>query len=395
MAGKRDWGRIRQLPSGKWQARYPGPDGQLRPAPYTFERRKQASDWLADKRAEILREEWTDPDAGKVPFADFAWLWLKERKLADTTYERYEGILRNHVEPILGDKPLADIKEGTVRRWRASLLDNGVGEPTVAKAYRLLHAIFATAFDDQLIKRNPCRIKGAGQDTSPERATLTIDQVFALADAIQRRYRVLVLLAAFTSLRFGEFAALRRRDVELAQGEIRVRRSQAELKHGRTLIKGPKSEAGNRTVAIPDVIMADVRRHVEEFAESGPDGLLFVGPEGGQLRRRNFHRLWIKALEAVGLDGEDVHFHDLRHTGNEMAADAGATTKDLMARMGHSTMRAAVIYQHASRTRDQRIADAISANVKKARQPQTKSQRTRARSRRKGHDRGTAGESSD
>jgi integrase len=392
VAGKRDWGRIRQLPSGRWQARYPGPDGKLRPAPDTFERRKQASDWLADKQTEILREEWTDPEAGKVPFRDFAWSWLKERKLAETTYERYEGILRNHVEPILGDKPLVEIKEGTIRRWRAQLLDNGVGEPTVAKAYRMLHAIFATAADDMVIRRNPCRIKGAGQDSAPERTTLTIDQVFGLADAIRPRYRVLVLLAAFTSLRFGEFAALRRRDVDLVRGELWVRRSQAELKHGRTVIKGPKTEAGKRRVSIPGVVMADLRRHVDTYTEDGPDGLVFIGPEGGRLRRRNFHRLWVKALVAVNLDGEDIHFHDLRHTGNELAADAGATTKDLMARMGHSTMRAALIYQHASRTRDQRIADAISANVNKARQPMTKVQRKRARRDPKGHARGTSDE---
>ena len=68
MAGKRDWGRIRQLPSGRWQARYPGPDGTLRSAPHTFERKGDASNWLADKRAEINRDEWIDPEAGKVTF---------------------------------------------------------------------------------------------------------------------------------------------------------------------------------------------------------------------------------------------------------------------------------------------------------------------------------------
>lgn len=392
MAGKRDWGRIRQLPSGKWQARYPGPDGKLRPAPHTFDTRKLAAKWLADKQAEIIRDEWTDPDAGKIQFGEFAWVWLKERNLAETTYERYEGILRNHVEPILGEKPVAEIKEATIRQWRAKLLDQKVGEPTVAKAYRLLHAVFATAVDDGLIRRNPCRIKGAGQDTSPERTTLTIDQVFKLADAIRPRFRLLVLLGAFTSLRFGEFAALRRRDVDLVGGEIRVHRSQAELKGGRTLIKGPKSEAGKRRVSVPSVVMADLRRHVETYSEAGPDGLVFVGAEGGRLRRRNFHRLWTKALEDVGLDGEDIHFHDLRHTGNELAANAGATTKDLMARMGHSTMRAALIYQHASRTRDQRIADAISANVRKAQRPMTKVQRKRAHRDPKGHARGTSDE---
>jgi len=160
-------------------------------------------------------------------------VWLKERDLAETTYERYEGILRNHLEPTLGGKPLAEIKEATIRTWRRKLLDNGVGEPTVAKAYRLIHAVFATAVDDGRMKRDPCRI------------------------------------GAFTSLRLGEFAALRRRDVDLNLGELRVRRSQAELKGGRTVIKGPKSEAGKRRVAIPSVIMADLRRHVEAYAEAG------------------------------------------------------------------------------------------------------------------------------
>lgn len=99
-------------------------------------------------------------------------------------------------------RPVAEIREPNVRQWRKDLLDAGVSAVTVAKAYRLLKAIFNTAVDDGLIRRNPCRIKGAGQEKAPERPVLTVPQVYVLADATDERYRVLVLLAAFTSLRW-------------------------------------------------------------------------------------------------------------------------------------------------------------------------------------------------
>ena len=101
----------------------------------------------------------------------------------------------------------------------------------MAKAYRLLKAIMNTAVDDGRIRRNPCRIKGASQETSPERPVLTVAQVYALAEAIDRRYRALVLLAAFGSLRWGELAALRRSDIDLTNRTIRVD-SAAHRGHG-------------------------------------------------------------------------------------------------------------------------------------------------------------------
>lgn len=392
MASKRrDWGRVRQLKSGRWQARYPGPDGALRPAPETFETRKQASEWLAEKRTEIIRDDWVNPDAGKVPFMAYATTWVAERKLSDTTRERYEGIVRNHFAPTFAESTVAGIKEATVRRWRSELLARKVGDPTVAKAYRLLRAIYNTAVDeDRIVKRNPCRIKGAGEDNSPERPVLTIRQVFAVADAIKPRYRMLILLATFASPRFGELAALRRRDVDLERREIRVLRSQAELRGGST-IKGPKSEAGKRRVAIPKAIVGELREHVARYAEPGADGLVFVGPQGGRLRRHNFRRLWVKARKDAKIP-DDVHFHDLRHSGNELAAEGGATTRELMARMGHSTTRAALIYQRARRERDHTIADTMSGNIEQARRrPQGKRARKRARRRGEGHAGGTAG----
>lgn len=380
MAGRRDWGRVRQLPSGRWQARYPGPDGVLRPAPETFESRKAAASWLSDKQAEINRDEWIDPNAGKVTLAEYGTKWIRERPLEETTRERYESVFRLHVVPYLGGLSLTQVKPARVRTWWNQLVNDKVGQATRAKAYRVLRAIMNTAVSDQLVRSNPCKIVKAGNDGSAERPTLTIDEVFAVADAIKPRFRALVLLGAFTSLRFGELAALTRGDLDLQTGDVSVTKSQADLRGGRRVIKGPKSEAGIRIVSIPKVIRPELAEHLKEFVGEAPDSVVFVGPQGGRLRRHNLRKLWLAALVAAKIK-KDVHFHDLRHTGNDLAARAGATTKELMSRMGHASMRAALIYQHASRERDQAIADKISRNVRKAR-----------RAKEKGHAKGTPDE---
>jgi integrase len=245
-----------------------------------------------------------------------------------------------------------------VRRWRKSLLDEGVSMVTLAKAYRLLKAVMNTAVDDGLIRRNPCRIKGAAQEKSPERPVLTIGQVFALADVIDQRYRVLVLLGTFGSLRWGELAALRRRHVDLKAGTIRVEHSLTELPGGGYQFGPPKSEAGQRVVTLPDVIVPELRWHLSCFTAKEDDALVFTSPTGSPLRHGNFRRrVWLKALEAVGLTG--IHFHDLRHTGNQLTAEAGANLRELMERMGHSSTKAALVYLHSTSERQRTLADAV------------------------------------
>ena len=129
--------------------------------------------------------------------------------------ERYAVTIRLYLKPTFGGGTVADITPSRVRSWRAKLLAAGMGEPSVVKAYQVLRAILNTAMDDGLIQRNPCRIKGADSYDVPERPVLTVAEVFAPASCISARYRALVLPAAFTTLRFGELAALRRRDVDL------------------------------------------------------------------------------------------------------------------------------------------------------------------------------------
>jgi integrase len=301
-----------------------------------------------------------DPDAGRVLFGKYASDWIEERPgLRLKTAKLYRYVLRRHLSPTFDARPLADIREPHVRRWRKNLLDAGVSAVTVAKAYRLLKAVFNTAVDDGLIRRNPCRIKGAGQEKSAERPVLTVPQVHTLAAVTDERYRVLVLLAAFTSLRWGELAALRRSDIDAQARTVRVTRQLNERDGGGFSFGPPKSEAGVRVVAIPELITPDLAAHIMNYARPGDDGLIFTSPDGGPLRHTNFRRrFWVPALAAAGLSA--MHFHDVRHTGNMLTADAGANLRELMERMGHSTTRAATLYLHGGTERQQAIADELS-----------------------------------
>lgn len=249
---------------------------------------------------------------------------------ARRTREEYDSLWRLHLEPFLGERQLSHITTETVRRWRTRLLRDGRPEDRAAEAYSLLRAMMNTAVDDELIKRNPCRVKGAGQHRTPERPVATVPQVFALADAMPVRFRALILSATFTGLL------------------------------GRT----HRSAASRRAAGRPRP-----RGSVDDsYAEPGPDGLLFTGERGGPLRRGNFHRAtkWTRTVVGVGLPA-GFHFHDLRHTGNQLVAAAGASTRELMHRMGHGSMRAALIYQHATSQRDRVLADGLSNLVKTAR----------------------------
>jgi integrase len=217
------------------------------------------------------------------------------------------------------------------------------------------------------------RFRQAGvMSAAPDTYTTRADAERALWDlaednradyAQDERYRALVLLATFASLRWGEAIALRRCDLDLDAGTVRVRASFAERSNGQIVLGPPKSKAGMRVVGIPNVIRPLLQDHLSLFVSTSAGGLVFPGAKGGPLRRGNFNKLsgWPHAVKAIGAEG--LHFHDLRHTGNTFAAASGTGLRDLMARMGHDSERAAIIYQHAARGADEAITEALDAHV--------------------------------
>ncbi len=190
-------------------------------------------------------------------------------------------------------------------------------------------------------------------------------QVYALADAIDQRYRALVLLGTFASLRWAELAALRPRDIDLAACTIRVERQLIEQLGGGSAFGPPKSRAGRRTVPFSDLIKAELTAHLERLDPADDGTLVFTSPMGTPLRHSNFYRrVWMPAVATVGLSG--IHFHDLRHAGNTLTADEGASLRELMDRMGHSSTRAALIYLHSSDERQRKLADAVGKRARAA-----------------------------
>ena len=363
--GRRRFGNIRQLPSDRYQVRYRGLDGKLHSHAVTFARKTDADRALALIEAEIAQGAWTDADRAKTKLADYADVWIAQRPgLRPRTVEIYRGLLRRNVAPYLGGVPLGKIDTPMIRDWRARLLDQGISVSETAKAYRFLRAVLMTAADDRIIPRNPCRVRGAGEEKPEERPTLTVRQVYELADRMPGdSHRVLVLLAAFASLRWGEVTALRRCDIDIQARTVTIARQHVQLDKGGVVVTVSKSKASQRTVVIPAAILPAIRAHLDGCVGQSPDSLVFTGSRGGVLRRSNFRRAvkWSKVVEVIGVPG--LHFHDLRHTGNTHAAATGASLRDLMDRMGHDSARAALIYQHKTAAAGRAIADALSAQI--------------------------------
>jgi integrase len=357
MTSRRRFGRLRKLPSGRWQARYSLPDGREISAPSTFTTKGGAERWLAGIETDLARGQWVDPARGQGTLAEYATAWLLARPdLKIRTRELYAWLLEKYLLPQLGQVPLAKLSPTIVRTWHAGLVGSAPPTPT-RQSYSLLRAMLNTAVVDELLVRNPCTVRGAGVSHAAERTVATIAQVNALAEAVPPRYRMLILLAAWSGARWGELVALTSDRLDLEQGTLRIDRQYVELRDGTLHLDTPKTAAGVRTVHIPPHLIPELRAHLATWT-TPTSPVVFPNSKDQPIRRASWRSVWLLARDKAGLP--HFRFHDLRHTGNTLAAATGASTKELMARMDHASMRAALIYQHATTDRDVAIATALS-----------------------------------
>ena len=155
--------------------------------------------------------------------------------------------------------------------------------------YRLLKGVMAGAVDAGLIARSPGTIKGASTECEREMRRVTPEQVAAIAAAVGARWEALVFTAAYSGLRSGELADLRRGDITFDTNNIYVTRELGEV-NGRLSFSPPKSTAGRRSVGSPSFVARSLAMHIDLYALPGDGGLVFPSIDGGPMRRSNFRR---------------------------------------------------------------------------------------------------------
>lgn len=357
MNTRRRFGYIRKLPSGRWHGSFVGPSGERVSAPHTFATKTDADRWLSAAELDISRGTWLDGVGGSTPFLEYAAQWLDDnRRLGPRSRETHERNLRLHLAP-LATVPVKSLTPSLVRTWYATAIRGTGGNTSIDQSYRLLRAVLNTAVREGLLAKNPCQIPGAGSTRAKRRTVASPREVAALVDEVPGPYKAAVLLAAWGGLRRGEILALRRDDLDLVAGTVSVHRNQVELLSSRSRFDAkPKTDAGYRTVALPPHVLPFLKDHLVRYAG---ETRLFVSSTGGPMPGDTLTQAFSRARDRLGMDG--FRFHDLRHTGQTLAAATGATLADLMKRLGHSSPAAAMRYLHTVNGRDEAIAEALSA----------------------------------
>ena len=389
------WGSVRGKPSGNYQASYrhggiPGVSTSITyTAPTTFQTEGDARIWLETERRLIETGQWTPPAereaarreveqalANRTTVASYARQWLENNTdLRPSTRARYESSLRYYIlaEPLvsgsstryrtrvgIGDVHLDELTRAQVNTWWQAL-PRDTHRRSCDLAYNLLRTLCLAAVDDGLIVASPVHVRGAGKPSRRRSVEpLTPIQVLAIADAMPTKWRLAVLLGAWCALRSGEVRELRRSDVDLTRGVVKVERG--VVRAGTTIHIGePKTDAARRTVHIPASLLDDVRAHLREHTQLGPKGLLFWGQDGTNVDDRLWRKVWLRACRDAGAEG--VRFHDLRHVGLTYTAVAGATLRELQSIAGHTTPAMAMRYQEIAADHLQEVIKGLDAII--------------------------------
>lgn len=323
-------GWLEPLPSGRVRAVYR--DGTGRRHSRSFLTKREARTFLAAAATDLARGQWLDPRGGQMTFGDWTDKWRRGRVLRPSTAATEDGRLRNHLLPVFGQVALKDITPLTVRAFLAQL-----GERRSAKTVRNVHALLSTILRDAVLEglllSNPCTGMRLPKEQRYEARFLSPAEIEALVEAAPADYRTLILVAAGTGLRWGELAGLPVQRVDLLRRRLEVVQTLSDV-NGALSLGPPKTAASHRVVSLPPTLVEALGRQL-----TGHRGeLVFSGPDGGPLRRSNFHaRVWRPTVGSAGL-APAPRFHDLRHSHVALLIAAGVPLKAIQDRLGHSSI---------------------------------------------------------
>ena len=323
-------GSIDRRPNGTWRARWREAANGEQHARH-FDRRRDAEQFLAQVSSDLLRGEYVDPSRGRITLADYVEQWRRGQVHRATTAEQVDGHLRNHILPAFGTRPMASVLPTEVQRWVKALSEK-LAPATVEVVYRYFAAIFRCAVDDRIISSSPCRNirlpKAPPRLISPP----SVDEVRALADAMPKHLRALVLFAAGTGARQGECFGLTLDRIDFLRRSVRIDRQLVTLR-GSQRFTPPKTASSVRSVPLPQVVIDVMAAHLASYPAAQSE-FVFRPEQSSALRRGRVNEAFRKAARASGVS-DDVTFHDLRHFYASLLIRSGCSVKVVQTRLGH------------------------------------------------------------
>lgn len=378
---------------GKWCAELMigfTPDGKKKRIRGTFETRKEAARWLADQISS--RSKGTLVEPSKETVAELVSRWLEKTaptEVGPSTLRLYTNVFTWYVNPHLGSAPISKLRPEHIQDMQQAILKAGKSPRTAQLARIVLRRALQQAVEWGQLPKNPVdRVKPPRQERQNEGVrALTPEQLAAFIEAAKReRLHALFILAATTGMRQGELLALRWQDVDLASGILRVNQTMKVVlekdshgnKHERWTFGQTKTIASRRTIVLPEVAVAALRKWKAEQNQEKlllgdaeaweyPD-LVFTTAIGtplspNNIRKRDFRRI----LEAAGLPR--IRFHDLRHSAVTFMLSKGIKPEVVQEIVGHSTFTTTLrIYRHVldeEKKEAARKVDAFLAAAKK------------------------------
>lgn len=359
---RREFGSIRRTSAGRYQARYTTPDGSPRKGPHTFSTKRDAADFLSEVQVQLRRRSWLDPKRRHPTISEYFSQYQDSRigrgggAIRASTRALSEDQFRRYIEPSLGQHRVDALRPSDVNRWYAALPDR----PALRRQlYSLLKSMLQQAIRDQYVHgSNPCQIPRAGQNPPSSRRGFEYADVALVLELLPLEIRVLAGVAYGAHLRLGEVPALRWECVDLESGAIEVVRSVTEV-HNEQVESATKT-GRSRIVQLPQPVAEQLRTYARA-RQRDPQTRLFLRPDGSPLRHFHVHRHWKIARRLAGLD--TLRFHDLRHVGLTALAEAGLPLRSIMYRAGHSTVEAALVYQHRAQSRNLVEAEALAVQM--------------------------------